>query len=158
MHGEFDFEFVWGPSMKLSHESVELVEPEELPSVRVFYEHVGYGGGVQATDQVLVIRVGQKIVAAVRLCEEHGTLVLRGMYVDAEYRSQGYGVQLLESAGNLIGAAECWCVPHAHLVQFYSRAGFREKETDSIPGFLVERQAQYERRGHAVSVMQRAAR
>lgn len=143
--------------MKLSHESVELVEPEHLHAVRVFYEHVGYGGGVQATDQVLVIRHGQQIVAAVRLCKEHGILVLRGMFVDPEYQRQGYGVRLLESAAIVIGAAECWCVPHAHLVQFYSRAGFREQEVDSIPGFLVERQAQYERNGYPASVMQRTA-
>ncbi len=56
---------------------------------------------------------------------ESSILVLRGMYVSEERQRQGLGTRLLALASSEIGSAECWCVPYAHLVEFYSRIGCR---------------------------------
>jgi GNAT superfamily N-acetyltransferase len=100
-----------------------------------------------------VARVDQTIVAAVRLCAEGGALVLRGMYVADDRRGQGIGTRLLDSIPAVIGSSDCWCIPYAHLTNFYSRIGFRVHEGEDIPPFLAERQGRYTAGGKKVVVM-----
>jgi len=143
--------------MGLPNDHIELAETTDLAAVDSFYEEVGYGGGSQSSDRILVARDGQIIVGAVRLCEEEGALVLRGMYIAKERRGQGLGSRLLRSVSRAIGEAECWCVPYVHLIQFYSRIGFCEQETESVPAFLAERLTQYCSNQQAVTIMRRPA-
>ena len=142
----------------MPHERVELIETADLVGVASFYASVGYGGGALPGDRILVARAEGDIIGAVRLCDEEGTLVLRGMYVAEERRGQGLGSLLLESMTVAIGPAECWCIPYIHLVSFYSKIGFHEPESESIPEFLAARRARYEASGQEVVVMWRPAR
>ena len=139
--------------MNLPHEDIELEETTDQAGVLSFYNRVGYGGGLYPDDRLLVARENRSIVAAVRLCDEEGFLVLRGMYVAEERRGQGLGSRLLESASSAIGSSECWCVPYTSLRDFYSRIGFQKSE--SIPAFLMARCEQYTESGQLVTVMQR---
>ena len=136
-----------------SRDRVELAVTADVSSVLRFYERVGHGGGVAENDRLLVVRSAGEVVAAVRLCDESSTLVLRGMYVSEE--RQGLGTRLLALASSEIGSAECWCVPYAHLVEFYSRIGFSEANKASTPTFLKERCSTYEKNGARVTIMRR---
>ena len=142
--------------LNLPHEDIELEETTDQAGVRSFYDSVGYGGGVYPDDRLLVVRKNRSIIAAVRLCDEEGFLVLRGMYVAEERRGQGLGSRLLESASSAIGSSECWCVPYTSLTDFYSRIGF--KKSESIPAFLMARCERYTESGQLVTVMQRPER
>lgn len=142
--------------MSLPHEQIELAETADLARVQSFYLSVGYGGGIHPSDRLLVSSTNKLIVAAVRLCTECGTLVLRGMYVAEERRGLGIGSRLLESASGLIGKSECWCLPYAHLTSFYSRIGFHVCEGKTIPPFLAARWERYTTGGKKVVVMKRS--
>lgn len=142
--------------MSLSGEKVELAETTDPAGVQSFFLSVGYGAEVHPDDRLLVARVGQSIVAAVRLCTEEGHLVLRGMYVAEDRRGSGIGSKLLESTSAAIGSSECWCIPYARLTNFYSRIGFRMCGGEAVPPFLVERWKRYTAGGKVVVVMKRS--
>ena len=141
----------------LQHDQIEIAKTSDLAGVRTFYASVGYGGGVNADDRVLVASEARSIVAAARLCSEGGTLVLRGMYVAESLRGKGIGSRLLEIVSDAIESSECWCIPYTHLTGFYSQIGFRVYEREKIPSFLVDRWERYAAKGHKVAVMQRPA-
>ena len=136
---------------------VGLVLQNCYDEVAAFYESVGYGGNLRAGDSVLAARHSGKLLGVVKLSEEKGVLVLRGMYVEAASQRQGVGGRLLEAAKRQIGTRECWCVPFNHLKEFYSRIGFVECAPETVPGFLAERLREYRDLGHRVIVMKRAA-
>ena len=138
-----------------SSDRVELAVTADVASVLRFYERVGHGRAVAENDRVLVVRSGGEVVAAVRLCDESSTLVLRGMYLSEKRQRQGLGTRLLALASSEIGSAECWCVPYAHLVEFYSQIGFSEANKTSTPTFLKERCSTYEKNGARVTIMRR---
>jgi GNAT superfamily N-acetyltransferase len=129
---------------------------EDLPALSSFYASVGYGGGLHPDDRILVSLRSGTLVAAVRLVQEAGTLVLRGMYVAESLRGTGIGSALLERVSAEIGPDTCWCIPYVHLVDFYSGIGFRVCEAEQIPDFLGARQKKYISAGHDVEIMLRA--
>jgi GNAT superfamily N-acetyltransferase len=134
---------------------ISCAQEKDLPEVASFYSGVGYTGGVNPADKVLVARTSEGVVGAVRLCEEEGCLVLRGMYVSPGRRGTGVGIALLSAAGLTIGRRECWCIPYAHLRQFYGREGFMEIAPNTAPPFLVERSVRYQGKGEVVVIMVR---
>ena len=144
---------IQGLVAELQHIEIALADTADLAAIQSFYSSVGYSAGLNADDRILVASQARSIVAAVRLCDEEGFLVLRGMYVAEERRGQGLGSRLLESASSAIGSSECWCVPYTSLRDFYSRIGFQKSE--SIPAFLMARCERYTESGQLVTVMQR---
>lgn len=138
-------------------EVLEWVAADNLAAVASFYEDVGYGVGVEPGDRIMVAREGKRIVAAVRLCREVNTLVLRGMYVAADRRGRGIGSRLLEAAAPAMQSRECWCLPYAHLRGFYSQVGFDECPLEQAPGFLEKRARRYLKSGDEVIIMKKGA-
>jgi len=134
-----------------------MASAADLAAVRLFYSSVGYTGGVESNDRILVLRQAGSLVAAVRVSPEHDTIVLRGMYVSEHLRGQGIGSKLLERVGGEIGNSACWCVPFTHLERFYSRIGFRAVVSGETPGFLSARKRRYIAAGREVMVMLRPA-
>lgn len=125
----------------------------QLPEVTQFYRTNGYGADVSAGDHVLIAEVEEKIVGVVRVCEEGGTVVLRGMHVMHELQGRGIGTALLSQAAEAIGGRSCYCVPYAHLQSFYSRIGFHMAGPERTPVFLRRRREEYRARGLDVVVM-----
>ena len=125
--------------------------------VTPFYEEVGYTCVIHPEDRILTAREGDRIVAAVRLCREENSLVLRGMYVAPDRRGRGIGSRLLDSLETTMGPAKCWCVPFAHLQDFYSRIGFSECTPEQAPEFLKNRAAEYEKSGLRVIIMKKGS-
>ncbi|MBK8167849.1 MAG: GNAT family N-acetyltransferase [bacterium] len=95
------------------------------------------------------------MVAAVRVANENGHLVLRGMYIDERLQRQGIGSALLAAVDSFLGLRGCWCIPYAHLRDFYAAIGFGEHSAGEPPEFLVKRLESYVAAGRPVVLMWR---
>lgn len=134
---------------------LRIAIPEDRPRVEALYESMGYRGRVHDSDRVLVADDGGDVVGVVRLCEEHGELVLRGMYIRPHYQRGGLGSEMLQRLTPRIGSRRCCCVPFTHLMGFYGKVGFRAADLEKAPGFLRDRIASYRRAGMEVTLMMR---
>lgn len=137
--------------------SIKRVHDAGLQRIRAFYAQAGYGGGVSALDTVLAASAGDRLLGAVRLCEEHGVIVLRGMFVAADAQRQGIGRALLAECLPWLDRGEGFCLPYDHLVGFYREAGFEPVPMAALPPFLQQRLAAYLAKGQRVLGMRRAA-
>ena len=107
-----------------------IIEFGELERVKAFYEVSAYSQPLDPSDTILVAESGDDILAALRLCYEHGTIVLRDMRVHLEKLRRGIGSDLLRYAANVIGDEICYCIPHQYLTSFYAQIGFVEITID----------------------------
>ena len=137
--------------------SITVATEALLESVRALYRECGYGGGVSEDDAALVAHVDGHLVAAVRVCSEHGVTVLRGMQVRPAYQRRGIGGKLLEACLPLLNHNTSYCLPYMHLTSFCGVVGFVVAEQSKVPRFLARRAAAYVESGRSVFVMQRAA-
>jgi N-acetylglutamate synthase-like GNAT family acetyltransferase len=121
-----------------------------------FYRHNDYGPPVYSADVIVMAENEGVLCAAVRLCHEHGVLLLRGMRVCEGLRRQGIGTRLLQAVEPIVGDRQCFCIPHRYLRSFYGRIGFVQIEAREAPAFLGERCAEYRRKhGRDVIIMRR---
>jgi GNAT superfamily N-acetyltransferase len=128
---------------------------DELDRVRAAYAEWGYGAGANPEDTILLAESDGELLGIVRRTDESGTLMLRGMQVAPEARGQGVGTRLLESFVRGLDGRECYCIPYAHLVAFYRRAGFEVQAPEGAPAFLAERLSGYRAAGLDVILMRR---
>lgn len=126
---------------------IRRASARDIPQVQQFYTGRGYGGGIAPSDTVLLAEQGGQLIGVVRLAPEHGTTVLRGMQVHPDHQRQGVGSRLLARIAEELGKSSCYCIPYAHLVQFYSQIGFDVMEPSQSPEFLKERLESYRARG-----------
>lgn len=136
---------------------LRFANSEDLGRVETFYDSMSYGGGVRDSDLVLVADDSRDIVAAVRLCEEQGELVLRGMYVREDFQRRGLGTEMLHRLVPHLASRRCWCVPFEHLTGFYGQVGFRTANTETAPAFLRDRLERYRREGMEVTLVVRSS-
>lgn len=130
----------------------------DLPAAHRFYDACGYGGAaIQAEDFVVLAWQEGAILGIGRICNDSGFLCLRGMQVLATHRRCGIGSEVLRLLGSWIGADPCYCLPYAHLVEFYARVGFEPASTP-LPEVLERRLRGYLNRGLDVTAMIRRAR
>jgi predicted N-acetyltransferase YhbS len=123
-----------------------LAGADDLDQVRDFYRRAGYAGQAKIEDRVFVAIDGEAWVGIVRLVEEHGVTVLRGMRVLETHQRRGVGRALLRVTCQALDGQPCFCLPFAHLTGFYGQAGFREIDAADAPSFLAARLADYRRR------------
>jgi predicted N-acetyltransferase YhbS len=133
------------------------VQGAELAEVGEFYSRVGYGGGVAEADTTLAAKVDGCLTGVVRLCDEAGLIVLRGMHVDPGFQGQGIGRSLLAHCLPHLDRGEAYCLPYDHLVEFYGQGGFVVAQPEAIPRFLAQRLAGYLSSGQPVLAMRRAS-
>lgn len=138
---------------------VRAATPNELGWVERFYHANGYQPVIQLTDRLLLALQDGELCGALRLCEECGSLLLRGMRVAVPLQRQGIGTRLLRAAEELIGERACFCIAHRHLEFFYGQAGFRRIDARQAPQFLSDRCARYRREVEVdVVILRRPAR
>ena len=138
--------------------AVRRVQDGDLPRVARFYAEAGYDGSLSKDDTVLIAEANGLLVGAVRLAQEHGVLVLRGLQVAPAYQHQGVGKALLQRLVELLGSAPCFCLPYVQLTGFYGGAGFAQANHAELPEFLQQRLAQYLAQGKNVVPMVRGLR
>ena len=112
-----------------------------------FYAERRYGGGIRPEDGVLLAERDGELVGIVRLAAEGGVVVLRGMQVHPRFQRQGVGKRLLATVAQELDGRGCFCIPYAHLVDFYGEIGFRVIEPAKAPTFLRLRLERYQNRG-----------
>ena len=122
---------------------IEVVGAAVLADVGDFYARTGYGGGVSASDVTLAAKLDGRVVGAVRLCRDGGFIVLRGMQVELALQRHGIGRSLLARCIPYLNRSTAYCLPYAHLEQFYGQAGFGRADPAALPRFLRERLAGY---------------
>ena len=94
---------------------------------------------LEIDQHVLVAREDETIVAALRLCPEAGTMLLRTVVVAKDRRGDGIGRSLLAAASQAIGSRECWCFPWSYLERFYAEIGLLRVPDASVPMALRHR-------------------
>jgi predicted N-acetyltransferase YhbS len=135
---------------------IRIVQGDALARVADFYKLVGYGGAVSEADITLAADANGCMAGAVRLCDEDGVIVLRGMQVDPAFQRQGIGRSLLMHCMSYLEGRTAYCLPYAHLAAFYGAGGFEPVPPDTLPGFLAARLAGYLAAGQQVLAMRRA--
>jgi len=116
------------------------VRIEERADVEAFYRReLKRAVPLERDQEIFAARDGAAIVAALRLCPEAGTLVLRTVVVAEGRRGQGIGRALLLVASTAIGPRECWCFPWSYLEDFYGAIGFVRVSDDAVPATLRHR-------------------
>jgi GNAT superfamily N-acetyltransferase len=134
---------------------------EEIPALAELYASWGYPGGMRPEDVVFVAERDGACVGIVRRTWEHGTLMLRGMYVAPDARGRGIGRTLLDAFVAALDEDEttrgvpCYGIPFAHLEHFYGLGGFTFLPADEMPEFLRQRIARYTAEGYVVAAMAR---
>ncbi len=126
---------------------IRWANTEEYAAVADHYAECGYRGGLNAEDRVLTAVDQDEIIGAVRICMEQDVMLLRGMYIKQLFRGKGIGLSMLlylKAQGDVAG---CYCLPYAHLDQFYGKIGFEKISIAQAPGFLADRLAQYRNNG-----------
>ena len=141
---------------RLARVQIRQAGEGDLPRLLAFYQGTGYAGGVDPADVVVLAEEEGRIIGALRLCQEQGALVLRGMRVSQEWQRQGIGTCLLQLAGERIGKQTCYCLPHPHLEGLYGRIGFVQVKPASAPKFLRARQVEYREQGVETILLKKA--
>src|ERR1700675_3204389 len=135
------------PRMSAQHRQEDIVvrraEPTDRPRIEAFCRERGYRGFLSPEAAVVIAERGLDVAGVGRVQPDNGVLVLRGMGVDSGCRRRGIGTRLLELLIAEIGARRCYCIPYAHLREFYGRAGFADLDLDSAPHFLRDRILEY---------------
>lgn len=135
--------------------SIRRAGPDDVERVNAFYAASGTSGRASKEDTVVLAEREGDIIGVVRLCAEHGRLVLRSMRVGEGDRGRGVGARMLRVAETLIGERPCYCLPHAHLSHFYGRIGFVQIAEPTAPSHLRERLRLYRDAGLRLIVMGR---
>ena len=135
--------------------SIRTAGAAEANKINALYRRCGYSGNVAPKDIVLLAELDGEPVGAVRICEEDGTNVLRGMYLLPAYHRKGIGSKLLQHGESIMPAGDCFCLPYAHLVGFYQQIGFLKIEEKELPRMLQARLASYRSKGLNVIAMRR---
>jgi hypothetical protein len=125
---------------------IRKARPEEMPCVGAFFRANGYLQPLSPADTVIIAEQDDALCGPVRLCEERGCLVLRGMRVSEGRRRRGIGGESLETAALLIGHTDSCCIAHRQLERLYGRIGCVAATPDNAPAFLHARCAKYENR------------
>ena len=135
--------------------TVRLAGPGDRPRIEEFCRKRGYHGELCPAAVIVLAEAGADLIGLGRIQQEQGVLVLRGMRVDAPHRRTGIGMRLLELLLAGIGTRACYCIPYAHLREFYRGTGFDEVDAAGAPGFLRERVEAYREQGNDVILMMR---
>jgi len=122
---------------------IKLASTSDFDRVQEFYQKVGYMQLIQTTDIVVLAVVDNRIVGISRIANENDILVLRGMQVDRSLLRQGIGSLMLAKLNDVIGNAECYCIPHDWLEGFYEQIGFEAISFKKAPPHLKKRIENY---------------
>jgi GNAT superfamily N-acetyltransferase len=132
---------------------VRRANPTDRPRIEAFCRERGYRGFPSPEAAVVIAECGLDVAGLGRVQSDNGVLVLRGMGVASGFRRRGIGTRLLDLLIAEIGTRRCYCIPYAHLREFYGRAGFADLDLDSAPHFLRDRVLEYRNAGNDVILM-----
>jgi N-acetylglutamate synthase-like GNAT family acetyltransferase len=113
-----------------------------LSEITDFYKTHTAAATVTAEDELVVAYANQKFIGSVRLCLEHEVYTLRSMHIVESHQRRGLGMEILKRFKQRLeekNIAETYCIPYAHLEDFYGQIGFKKIDIEQAPAFLQER-------------------
>jgi N-acetylglutamate synthase-like GNAT family acetyltransferase len=117
----------------------------DVERVDAFYESQRRGRPAAPDDFLLLAENdAHEIVGVVRLCQEEGYRVLRGMLIERDYRRQGLGTRILRALEPHLRGQDCYCLPWGHLETFYAMVGFETANEADLPTSLRERLTEHD--------------
>jgi N-acetylglutamate synthase-like GNAT family acetyltransferase len=124
------FDGWWGPFAPTETPTIRLIEADQA---RRFLPPVEEDG------MVLAALVDERIVAAVRLVPEFGSLTLRTLKVAEECRGRRLGARLLHHLLPHMEGQKVYCLAYPWLDRFYGEFGFVSVEPQRLPEGLRRR-------------------
>lgn len=127
----------------------------QLNELSDFYLQCGYGGTFNDADDLFYVRKGHRLLGVVRISQEDGVFVLRGMQVLPWFRGKHIGRKLLSYMEEKISLfnTPCYCLAHRHLTQFYTEVGFTHTQQTDVPEFLITRKLNYQAQGLNINLL-----
>lgn len=144
---------------------LEQVKVEILPGmvarflVDPIYEAAGAKARARNDDLFFLALLEKRPIGCVRFCVEEQTALLRSMMVAEEYRGLGVGEKLLAAFEAFLvreGVRDTFCLPYAHLEEFYGKIGFAKVGEAETPPFLLVRMVDYNQGAKRMICMKRA--
>lgn len=126
--------------------------------MNAFYESVGSLGRARDEDLFFVAYKDGHLAGCVRFCVESKIPMLRTMQVAKEFRRMGVGHELLKAFAEYLdenNIRNTYCIPFAHLEEFYESIGFKKVVGILIPTYLKERLELYSSSGKQYICMHR---
>jgi N-acetylglutamate synthase-like GNAT family acetyltransferase len=134
---------------------VRVARPGEIDLVNGFYASEGRTTRVNEGEQWVIALEGSAMVGVLRICIEEGHQVLRTVQVTEARRGQGIGRRMLDLVPPMLRNGACFCLPYAHLTEFYGRIGFTRIPAEAAPRHLQDRLAGYLADGRDMIAMRR---
>lgn len=125
--------------LKRTSPEYRKLKVDETVIAQSFYNQVEYRKPIKDDDVVFGAFDNQSMIGAVRLENENGVRVLRGMQIHYKYAGHGVGKKLLRLFESELGNNVCYCIPFSWLENFYSCIGFKKIDSQLAPQFLQER-------------------
>lgn len=134
-------------------------ENESLSYIKDHYVSFGYDSEILEDDTYLLAYDDIRLVAIVRVSTEMDQAVLRGMFIDNEYRRKGIGSQMIKELAVFIDKNfdQCFCIPLGHLGPFYQQIGFEKITDQEAPLFIQKRIDNYRQSEMDVLLMKRVS-
>jgi GNAT superfamily N-acetyltransferase len=130
--------------------------PQELKTnVNEFYRTMGYHSGRSDNEQAYCFLADDVVKGCVQVEKIHGIRMLRGRYLQKKLQSKGFGTLLIKHIEPVLNEATSYCLPFAHLSEFYGQIGFEKIPCESLPDFLITRFKKYQEMGHKIIAMKR---
>ncbi|TDR73553.1 GNAT family N-acetyltransferase [Paludibacterium purpuratum] len=134
--------------------TIRQASPYEFASVVRLYDEGGYDGRYQASDFLLLALSGQQAVGVVRLVQDQGYTLLRGLYIGKDWRGRGIGRRLLAAAAGHL-TTPCYCLAQSSLLGLFAAQGFIPCDDSISPPFLLERRHRYGWTGKTYHILYR---
>ena len=136
---------------------MKIIEASEnlKSQINAFYKDVGYHSNWSPTERAFCSLINNEVVGAVKVENIHSVSILRGMYLTEQIRNKGYGSKFIQFIEPILNKTTSFCIPFAHLEQFYAQIGFKKIKMQQLPLFLQKRFVTYESNGHTIIAMQR---
>ncbi|WP_240457377.1 GNAT family N-acetyltransferase [Vibrio neptunius] len=120
-----------------------------------FYKEQGYHSAWSETERAFICLNDGVIIGAVKVELIHDVTILRGMYIASDFQGQGLGRQFLQHIEPVLNLRTAYCMPLAHVTDFYKQINFKEIEESQYPEFLQQRCRKYREMGHTITTMRR---
>jgi RimJ/RimL family protein N-acetyltransferase/N-acetylglutamate synthase-like GNAT family acetyltransferase len=127
--------------LEVSSIDYRKLHANEWSIAKEFYHSLDYTKEFKAEDVIFGAFNNRSLIGAVRLEQNKGVTVLRGMQIHYKYAGNGIGRELLKLIEFQLGNTNCYCIPFGWLEKFYASIGFKKIDPADSPKFLQERLA-----------------
>ena len=120
---------------------------QNIDELRDFYLIFNNTGPVTSDDDIILANLRDRIVGTVRLSQENGVYIMRGMFVHEAFQKQAIGRKMLSVFEEHLknrDISQAFLIRGPHLEAFYGQIGFHKTDS-SAPQFLMERSRSYEK-------------